>query len=136
MRFMSELDTRTRLLEASYTLMLARGYPATSVAEICERAGASKGSFYDFFGSKQELAQEMLELRHGRRREMIEGGLDRTATDGAEYAIRYVQHIGQGPAKVARGAIGVAAELSETLRELRDRSPGSSRPGGLLRDDL
>lgn len=42
--------------------MRARGYGAIGVAEICERAGVRKGSFYYFFESKQALTVEA--LRH------------------------------------------------------------------------
>src|SRR5688572_11865397 len=36
--------------------MLARGYGALGVADICARADVRKGSFYYFFESKQALA--------------------------------------------------------------------------------
>lgn len=48
--------TRDRLVEAAQTLLWERSYQASSVDEICSRAGAKKGSFYHFFGSKTELA--------------------------------------------------------------------------------
>ncbi len=36
--------------------MLAKGYSATGVDDICKDAGVSKGSFYHQFASKEELA--------------------------------------------------------------------------------
>ena len=44
---------RDRLIAAAEAEMLAKGYPATTVDEICARAGVSKGSFYHFFSTKE-----------------------------------------------------------------------------------
>ncbi|XVV02883.1 TetR/AcrR family transcriptional regulator [Actinosynnema sp. CA-248983] len=55
-------DAREKLLDAACELMRGRGYGAIGVAEICERAGVRKGSFYYFFESKQVLTVEA--LRH------------------------------------------------------------------------
>ena len=62
---------RERLLAAADALMHRRGYEAVGVAELCEAAGTSKGSFYHFFESKQALAIEMLELAWARTRATI-----------------------------------------------------------------
>ena len=47
-------ETRLRLLDAAYSLLLRKGYPATSVDEICDAAEVSKGSFYHFFKSRKQ----------------------------------------------------------------------------------
>src|SRR5512147_781560 len=52
--------TRTRILDAAGELFARRGYDATSVADICEQAGVTKGAFYYHFASKQ---QAFLDLR-------------------------------------------------------------------------
>lgn len=41
--------------------MLAKGYPATRVDEICAEAGVTKGSFYHHFASKEELADVLID---------------------------------------------------------------------------
>ena len=46
---------RTLLVDAMRSLALSKGLPATSVDEVCERAGVTKGSFYHHFTSKDEL---------------------------------------------------------------------------------
>lgn len=46
-------ETRTRILDAAIECFTHGGYDATGVAEICERAGVSKGAFYHHFLSKQ-----------------------------------------------------------------------------------
>jgi AcrR family transcriptional regulator len=54
-------DTRTRLVEAARYLFWLKGYAATGLAEILERAGANSGSFYHFFESKDALLQTVLD---------------------------------------------------------------------------
>ena len=51
-----EHDTRQRLLDTAIQLIWEQSYGAVSVDDICERAGARKGSFYHFFPSKSDLA--------------------------------------------------------------------------------
>src|SRR5262249_42819688 len=51
--------TRQKLLEAAQELMMAKGYTATSVDEICEAAGLTKGSFFHYFEGKEHLGREV-----------------------------------------------------------------------------
>lgn len=46
-------ETRAHILTAAAECFTRTGYDATGVAEICERAGVSKGAFYHHFPSKQ-----------------------------------------------------------------------------------
>jgi AcrR family transcriptional regulator len=55
--------TRQRLYEAAVTLFAEKGFSATTVDEIAERAGVAKGTVYYNFKSKTELFEEL--LRHG-----------------------------------------------------------------------
>lgn len=52
---------RELLLEAAQRLILAKGFPATRVDEICEAAGVTKGSFYHHFASKDEIAHALID---------------------------------------------------------------------------
>src|SRR5262249_48419396 len=49
--------TRQKLLDAGEELMLAKGYTATSVDEVCEKAGLTKGSFFHYFEGKEHLGR-------------------------------------------------------------------------------
>ncbi|RST86304.1 TetR/AcrR family transcriptional regulator [Aquibium carbonis] len=49
-------QTRTRLLDAALGVIRAKGYAATTVDDICQAAGLSKGSFFHHFASKDDLA--------------------------------------------------------------------------------
>ncbi|MGD8624219.1 MAG: TetR/AcrR family transcriptional regulator [Anaerolineae bacterium] len=54
-------ETRARILDAALEAFARYGYDATGVAEICRRAGVTKGGFYYHFPSKQAVFLEMLE---------------------------------------------------------------------------
>ncbi len=60
MRNRSE-ETRERILAAAEESFARYGYDATSVAEICERAGVSKGAFFHHFPTKQAVFAALLE---------------------------------------------------------------------------
>lgn len=55
-----DFPTKERLLDAAQGLMLAKGFTATTVDEICEKAKLTKGSFFHYFKSKEELGKAAL----------------------------------------------------------------------------
>jgi AcrR family transcriptional regulator len=57
-------ERRTDLLDAAERLLAERGLGATTVADITSAAGVSKGSFYVYFASRDELV-EALNARFG-----------------------------------------------------------------------
>lgn len=59
-------DTQQRIIEAASELIYARSYADVGVAEICERAGVQKGSFYHFFASKGALMEAVLDAHYER----------------------------------------------------------------------
>jgi AcrR family transcriptional regulator len=56
---------RRRIAEAALVLFATRGYNATSVEDVVERARMSKSAFYEFFTSKEDCFRELLELEGG-----------------------------------------------------------------------
>ena len=56
-----EGPARERILEATTTLLLDRGYGATSLDEICRKAGVTKGGLFYHFDSKETLASAAVE---------------------------------------------------------------------------
>ncbi|HRW17458.1 MAG TPA: helix-turn-helix domain-containing protein [Dermatophilaceae bacterium] len=54
-------ETRSRLLSAAMEVFSERGIMASSVEQICERAGYTRGAFYSNFESKDELCIALLE---------------------------------------------------------------------------
>ena len=50
-----------RLVEAAITQFAARGIDATSVEQLCEAAGFTRGAFYSNFTSKDDLCMAIIE---------------------------------------------------------------------------
>jgi TetR/AcrR family transcriptional repressor of nem operon len=47
---------KEKLIEAAFTLIRTKGFSPTTVDEICELAGVTKGTFFHYFESKEALA--------------------------------------------------------------------------------
>jgi AcrR family transcriptional regulator len=58
---MAATQSKERILAGAKELFLARGYAATTVDAICEKAELTKGSFYYFFDSKEDLGLAVLD---------------------------------------------------------------------------
>ncbi len=56
-----ETDTRKTLIEAAILLMRRHGYAATSVDRICTEARVTKGAFFHYFRSKEDIARAAVE---------------------------------------------------------------------------
>ncbi|WP_165822341.1 TetR/AcrR family transcriptional regulator [Paenibacillus montanisoli] len=54
-RELKKEQTRTRIKEAALTLFAEQGYDHTSVESIAKQAGVAKGTFFNYFSSKDEL---------------------------------------------------------------------------------
>ena len=54
-------ETRHRILQSAIRLFSNNGYDATSVADICQSAGVSKGAFYHHFPTKQAVFRSLLD---------------------------------------------------------------------------
>jgi TetR/AcrR family transcriptional regulator, transcriptional repressor for nem operon len=58
----AQVSMRNAFVEAGRAEFHERGYTVTGIAAIAARAAAHKGSFYNHFASKEELAVEVLGL--------------------------------------------------------------------------
>ena len=56
-------QTRERLVSAATELFAEKSVEASSVEELCERAGFTRGAFYSNFASKEELCLEIVRQR-------------------------------------------------------------------------
>jgi AcrR family transcriptional regulator len=57
-----KLALRGRILEAAADLLQRKGFAATRVSEICDRADVAHKTFFNHFRSKQELVREIARL--------------------------------------------------------------------------
>lgn len=49
-------DARNKLLDAAMTVFRVKGYAASTVDDLCQAAGVTKGAFFHHFRSKEEIA--------------------------------------------------------------------------------
>jgi TetR/AcrR family transcriptional regulator, transcriptional repressor for nem operon len=82
---MARASVRDMIFEAGQAEFHEHGYTATGIAAITARAAAHKGSFYNHFSSKEELAVETLRAYGAAQRlDLLEnrelGALDRLRT--------------------------------------------------------
>jgi len=89
-------ERRARIAAAATQVFAERGYADASMAEIASRAGVVASVIYDHYGSKRELAVELLE-QHG------EAIVERTITDV----------IGASPREIVRRSIELFFEFME-----------------------
>lgn len=57
----TDQDTRRAIIEASMSLFARRGYHGTSVAQIAEATGLTKGALYWYFRGKEDLFLNVLD---------------------------------------------------------------------------
>lgn len=62
----SRTNTRARLLAAAHEVFRENGFPATTVEDICTRAGFTRGAFYSNFSTTDELFLELWDERADR----------------------------------------------------------------------
>jgi TetR/AcrR family transcriptional regulator, transcriptional repressor for nem operon len=53
--------TRERILDLAYDAIIQKGFAATSIEELVEAAGITKGGFFYHFKDKNDLARQLLE---------------------------------------------------------------------------
>ncbi|OQP64434.1 hypothetical protein A3860_20920 [Niastella vici] len=54
-------DTREHILNASFMLFLQKNFKEVTMKEIVERTGLSKGAFYHYFSSKEQVFEEVMD---------------------------------------------------------------------------
>lgn len=52
---------KQQILNAAYKLFINKGYNPSSIQDILDEAGVSKGTFYNYFGSKSECLMAIME---------------------------------------------------------------------------
>ena len=55
-------ETKAKLLDAAAMLFADQGIGATSIEDICTKAGFSRGAFYSSFSTKDDIVFELLDL--------------------------------------------------------------------------
>ncbi len=147
--------TRGAVLAAARELFVARGYSATTVAQIAERAGVSVDTVYAAVGRKPALLRELVETAiSGTDRAVPAEQRDyvirlRAATTAAEKIAIYATVVGEIQERMApvflalRDAARSDAECASLWAEISERRAANMRlfasdlrATGELRDDM
>ena len=139
-------DAQGRLRQAALDLYGERGFDATTVADIAERAGLTKRTFFRYFADKREVlfaGSEELEARFveavsaapesAGALDAVAAGLDAVAAffDGRpDYAARRQQIIASHPELQERERNKLASLALAVAEALRRRGVGD--PGAIL----
>jgi AcrR family transcriptional regulator len=98
-----KVERRERLYEAALALFRSQGYEATTVADITRRAGLAKGTFFNYFPTKDAV------LRYLGTREVGRLGAASVAGSGASSLAKL---------KRLMGALGISLEKDRELVSL------------------
>jgi AcrR family transcriptional regulator len=139
-------DARGRLQQAAFELYAERGYDATTVAEIAERAGLTKRTFFRYFADKREVlfwgSADLQQLivsavaaapPEATPLDAVAAGLDAAAAmfvDRREHSARRQRIIAAHPELQERERIKLASLASAIADALRGRGVGD--PAAIL----
>lgn len=70
-----KIGTREKLIQSGLQTIHSMGYGGTSIQSIVEMADVPKGSFYNYFRSKEEFAAEVIDAYSNRGQERLRGFL-------------------------------------------------------------
>jgi TetR/AcrR family transcriptional regulator, cholesterol catabolism regulator len=110
-------ETRIKLFRCALQLFAERGFPNVTVEDITELADVGKGTFFNYFKSKDQVLRVMAEIQLGKLREVLEASesSDRSTRSVLnELCLKVAEEPGRSP-ELARALL--AAFLSSTVRE-------------------
>src|SRR5690606_23623973 len=113
--------TRDRLLAAASELVLKHGFAATSLEQILQRTGVTKGAFFHHFPSKDALALALVDRYLEEERRLEEATLKRA------------ERLTSDPLQQVLIAIGL---LEELFAGLESPHPGCLVASYLYQNDL
>jgi AcrR family transcriptional regulator len=110
-------DTKQRILEAARQLLMAKGYRATTVAQVARAAGVHHDTIYALVGRKPEILRELIEMA-------ISGADGPVAPEEREYVQRMLAEPDprQKLAIYAGAMRAIQTRMAPLLLALRDAS--------------
>lgn len=120
----SDSPTKEKLLAAAEGLMLAKGYTATSVDDVCAAAGVTKGSFFHYFEGKEHLGRLVAERFFNARKERFLAAPFRAKKDPLERIFGFLDsfaEMARSPDAAQGCLLGTfIQELAQTHPQIRD----------------
>jgi TetR/AcrR family transcriptional repressor of nem operon len=111
--------TKQKLLDAAQELMLAKGYTATSVDEICATAGLTKGSFFHYFEGKEQLGRLAAERFYTSWHQVSQAALFRQKKDPLHRVFGFVDFF----IEMSRAPAWKGCLLGTFIQELSESHP-------------
>jgi TetR/AcrR family transcriptional repressor of nem operon len=124
---MAANQSKERILAGAKELFLARGYAATTVDAICEKAGLTKGSFYYFFDSKEDLGLAVLDWSLRRSAQMLASGPHVGIVDPLGKAFAFLEHFEKCSPEIWSGGCllgSFSLELADTNSRMQQAVAG------------
>lgn len=122
---MGPTSHRGALVDAMRRVALSKGFPATTVDEVCELAGVTKGSFYHHFSGKDDLGAAALESYFDDVVAAFSAGEWSAVADPVDRLQAFLAHAGEvcvGPVMVYGCLIGTfTLDMAESSPDLRQR---------------
>src|SRR5260370_9794578 len=117
-------ETKRKLVDAGVKLMRGQGFNATTVEDICSTAGVTKGGFFHYFKSKEDIAKAALLRFRERKSQNFQDASFRKFADPLDRVfgrLDFAVEAAGGKAHLTKGClIGMfAQELSFTHPDLR-----------------
>lgn len=144
--------SRIRILDAAAQSFRRRGYAGTTLSEIAAAVDMQAGSLFYYFGSKEELLEEVLNIGMRRVHEAVEESQERlppgtphrerirraveahltTLLKHGDYTSANIRIFGQAPVDVQRRHLGLRDVYAALWRRILTRA----QKAGALRDDV
>jgi AcrR family transcriptional regulator len=121
-------ETRVRLFRCALQLFAERGFPNVTVEDITEAADVGKGTFFNYFESKDHVLGVMAEIQLGKVRESVtlaESGKPTIYSVLHRLFLRVAEEPGRSP-DLARALIS-SFLASERVRGLIERNMSEGR---------
>ena len=124
---MAANQSKERILAGAKELFLSRGYTATTVDAICEKAELTKGSFYYFFESKEDLGLGVLDWSLRQSTQMLASASYARILDPLEKAFAFLEHLEKCSPEIWSGGCllgSFSLELADTNSRMQQAVSG------------
>lgn len=114
-------ETRLRLIQSALQLIARRGFPGVTVEDITEAADVGKGTFYNYFESKDHILAAIAEIQHGTvSRALEEAAVGRRTIRSvlSRLASRMCEDLGHSP-NLTRGILASLVTNNVVAQQIR-----------------
>jgi AcrR family transcriptional regulator len=141
-------ETRERIVRAALRLFSERGVSATTIEDITNAADVGKGTFFNYFPSKEDILAHLCQLQMGRIREFVaQAARSSESMERVLYqlAMLVTEEFREGPALIqsilaslfsSESSRKQMAEDFETDRSILAELMSARQQRGELRDDF